>query len=132
MKEDWEAAIRRGDLPQVRSLIEQGVDVNAKDSHGQTTLMRASLSGQSELVRALVAQGADLNATTKYKLSALMLAVINGHTEVVQSLAAAGADLGIRGGKSAAGFYGKTALDLAQYGQKTPTIELLRDGGAAE
>ena len=116
MKEDWEAAISRGNLPQVRSLLEQSVDVNAKDSHGQTALMRASLSGQSELVRALGAQGADLNVTAKYNLSALMLAVINGSAEVVQTLAAAGADLGIPGGKGAAGFYGKTALDLARYG----------------
>jgi ankyrin repeat protein len=115
MEKRWEQAAQAGDEQAARRMIGEGVEVNAKDRYGQTTLMIAAIRGHTELVRLLVQSGAELNTTAKYHLSALMLAVINGHAEIVRILAEAGADAQIRG-TGAPGFWGKTALDLASEG----------------
>ena len=108
----WEKAIKRGDAPIARDLLDRGADVNARDRHGQTAVMLAAHAGYREVVETLVAHGADLNVTAKFGLSALMLAIISGHEEVARFLARAGANLSLRG-TGAPGFAGKTAYDLA-------------------
>lgn len=107
----WERALRDGDLPAVEAGLRAGLDVNARDSYGQTPLMLASLHGHTAVVSVLIAHGADLDVTAKFGLSALMLAVVNGHEETARVLVRAGADPGIRG-SGAPGFAGKTAYDL--------------------
>lgn len=94
--------------------------------------MRASKLGRTRLVRLLAEYGAELDATAKFNLSALMPAVINGHTDIVRTLIEAGSDLGIRGGKAAAGFSGKTALAPAHHAESTSIIKLLGGAGAPE
>ncbi len=112
MEKAWEGAVIRGDVETARQLLRSGVDVNARDRHGQTALMLAAHRGYREMVEALVEGGADLNLTAKYNLSALMLAVTAGHVGVARLLVRAGADLRVRG-SGAPGFAGKTAHDLA-------------------
>ena len=108
----WEDAIKRGDVANVRDLLERGIDVDARDRYGQTGLMLAAHAGHGEVVATLIDHRANLNITAKFGLSALMLAVIAGHTEIAHLLARAGSDLSIRG-TGAPGFAGKTAYDLA-------------------
>jgi ankyrin repeat protein len=108
----WEEALLAGDLPALGRQLEAGVDVDARDRHGQTGLMVAAMRGDTETVRWLVAHGASLDRVAKFRLSALMLAVVNGHAEVARILVAAGSDLTLRG-SGAPGFAGKRALDLA-------------------
>jgi ankyrin repeat protein len=112
MDAGWEDAIKRGDVQDVRDLLDRGTDVDARDRHGQTALMLAAHAGHREVVEALIAHRANLNTTAKYGLSALMLAIIAGHAEVVRLLTDAGTDLSVRG-TGAPGFAGKTAYDLA-------------------
>jgi ankyrin repeat protein len=112
MDAGWENAIKRGDVEDVRDLLDRGADVDARDCHGQTALMLAAHAGHREVVKALIAHRADLNTTAKYGLSALMLALVAGHAEVVRLLADAGADLTLRG-TGAPGLADKTAYDLA-------------------
>ncbi len=112
MDSAWEDASKRGDLRIIRNLVEQGMDVNARDGFGQTALMLAAHHGHDAVVETLIAHGADLNVTAKYGLSALMLAVVAGHAQVARRLAKAGADLSLRG-TGAPGFNDKTAHDLA-------------------
>jgi ankyrin repeat protein len=112
MDAGWEVAIKRGDVQDVRNLLDRGADVDARDRHGQTALMLAAHAGRRDVVEALIAHGANLNTTAKYGLSALMLALIAGHTQVARLLADAGTDLSLRG-TGAPGFAGKTACDLA-------------------
>lgn len=125
MKKEWETAIRSGDLEQVRSLIEAGIDIDSRDRHGQTALMVASARGHAEIVRLLLERGAALNSTAKYRLSALMLAVINGHTVIVRMLVEAGADQEIRG-TGAPGFWNKTALVLAESAGREDIVAILK------
>ena len=112
MDNRWEDAIRRGDIQDVRELLDQGRDVEARDRHGQTALMLAAHGGHREVVEALVAHQANLNTSAKYGLNALMLALIAGHEQVARLLANAGTDLSMRA-TGAPGFSGKTAYDLA-------------------
>ena len=125
MNTDWEEAIVQGDATKVKLLLAQGADVNARDSYGQTALMRAAHKGDYQVAVFLVEHGADLDVTAKYNLSALMLAVIGGHTEVVRILVEAGADLHIRGSKAVPGFYGKTALALARDAGRSTIVQVL-------
>ena len=120
----WEDAIKHGDIQIVRDLLEQGIDVDARDRHGQTALMLAAHAGHREVVEALVAHRANLNVAAKFGLSALMLAVVAGHADVAHALAKAGADLSLRG-SGAPGFAGKTASDLAlERGMRELSAEL--------
>jgi ankyrin repeat protein len=112
MDAGWEDAIKRGDVQDVRDLLDRGTDVNARDRHGQTALMLAAHAGHREVVETLIAHRPNLNTTAKYGLSALMLALVAGHAEVARLLANAGTDLSLRG-TGAPGFAGKTAYDLA-------------------
>jgi ankyrin repeat protein len=112
VKAAWEAAIRQADSQAVRELLDRGIDVDARDPHGQTGLMLAAHAGHREVVETLLAHGAKPNITAKFGLTALMLAVIAGHAEVARLLARAGTDLSVRG-TGAPGFAGKTAHDLA-------------------
>ena len=108
----WEDAVNRGDVQDVRNLLDQGADIDARNRHGQTALMLAAHAGHREVVAVLVAHRANLNTTGKYGLSALMLALVAGHVEVARLLADAGTDLSLRG-TGVPGFTGKTAYDLA-------------------
>jgi hypothetical protein len=108
----WDEAVARGDVAAVRQLLAAGLEIDARDHHGQTALMRAAHLGHLALVEALVAGGADLDATAKYRLSALMLAIIAGHAAIARVLARAGSDLA-HTASGAPGFAGRTAWDLA-------------------
>jgi ankyrin repeat protein len=112
MLQAWSDVVTTGDVNAARRMVEEGVDVNAKDRYGQTALMLAALHGHTGLVELLIAQGADLDVTAKFGLSALMLAVVGGHTATASMLTRAGADLRLVG-TGAPGFAGKTAYDLA-------------------
>lgn len=61
-KTDLQLSASKGDIKTVKSLITEGVDVDAKDNEGLTALMSASFKGHIEVVKALLAAGADINA----------------------------------------------------------------------
>jgi uncharacterized protein len=124
MHASWDDASKRGDRQIILALLEQGADVDARDRHGQTALMRAAHAGHREVVEILVSSRADLNITAKYGLSALMLAIVAGHAEIAHLLARAGADPSLRG-TGAPGFANKTAYDLAlERGMRELSAEL--------
>jgi ankyrin repeat protein len=127
MDQKWEQAVRRGDLEVLKQLL-VGVDINARDHHGQTALMIAAQSGHADVVTFLAEHGAEVDHTANYGLSALMLAVIQGHVEIVRTLMLVGADLSIRG-TGAPGFAGKTALDLATAQGRADIVDLLKGRG---
>jgi hypothetical protein len=52
----------KDDAEQLRRLIEQGADVNARSRDGLTPLIMASLKGKTTVVKLLVEYGADVNA----------------------------------------------------------------------
>jgi len=126
MNLQWLDATNRGDLVQVRALLDAGADIDALDRHGQTALMNAAHRGDAELVQVLVDRGAGLNHTAKHRLTALMLAVIADRADVVRVLVSAGADRTIQG---STGQFACTPLEYAQQHGKEHLVDMLRDDG---
>ena len=130
LRSEWEEAVLRGCVDELQRLVDCGIDINARNQKGQTTLMLAAAEGQAPVVTWLVTRGAALDQKAKYGLSALMLAVVRGHADVVRELAHAGANVSLRG-TGPPGFSGKTALDLAVARGDLEMIEILRSAAAA-
>jgi uncharacterized protein len=124
MTREWEEAVHRGALDDLKELAERGADINARDHHHQTALMLAATEGHTAVVEWLVRRGAALDHAAKYGLSALMLAVVRGHGEIVRVLTDAGADVTLRG-SGAPGFAGLAALDLAVARNDREMIDVL-------
>lgn len=88
-------ACKKGDLAEVKSLIERGADANESDFGGFTCLHEAALAGHNEIVEFLIEKGANVN---KQALefgdfeTPLMDAAENKHIETVKILLKHGAD----------------------------------------
>lgn len=78
----------------VRTLIENGADVNLQNSKGATALMTASMKGHKDVVRILIENGADVNARLSKGKTALDVAIKSGYYGVVRILKDAGAKTG--------------------------------------
>jgi peptidoglycan/LPS O-acetylase OafA/YrhL len=104
----WKACVM-GDPDRVKSLLEDGVDVNAPDpTLGLTPLGYAALFGRDEIVRLLLDQGADANRRHQDGGTPLHGAAFLGRVQIVRDLLQAGADPQVRNER------GETALDLTE------------------
>ena len=90
------AAVRSGQLSQVKALIAAGVDLNETDSYRNTALIAAVRSGQLDQVKALIAAGVDLNKTDRYGNTALHWAYLYREVEILIALLEAGADFKVK------------------------------------
>src|ERR1039458_4196286 len=109
MSTDLLKAAKCGDAETVRTLLAEGVDVNAEDEYYETALIMASEAGHLGVVLALLAQDADVDTENKDGYTALMTA----------SLLAKGADVNVEDED------GMTALDAAQQGGHAKVSALL-------
>ncbi|MBI5892070.1 MAG: ankyrin repeat domain-containing protein [Deltaproteobacteria bacterium] len=86
-------AAESGDINAVKRLLNEGADVNAKDSNNWTALTEAARDGNTEIVKLLIEKGADVHAKAYKGYSALMVAALGGNTEIVKLLIEKGADI---------------------------------------
>jgi ankyrin repeat protein len=87
-------AIRQGNAPIVRLLIERGASpAMLVDSSGYTALHQAATYGYSEVIQVLIDAGADVNAKTKYGSTPATIAVSYAYDEVARRLIQAGASV---------------------------------------
>jgi Ankyrin repeats (3 copies) len=84
-------AAESGDADEVLRLLPRVVDINARNRHGMTALMKAAFFGHEPVVRVLLEHGADPNLTRNDSFTALALAAFFGHVETVKTLIAFGA-----------------------------------------
>src|SRR5687768_9295465 len=78
-------AARTGDLPAVRTLLQQGADVNAAGGDGMTALHWAAERGDVEMTRVLLSARADVTRGTRIGgYTALHVASRGGHTAVAR------------------------------------------------
>ena len=89
--EELSCAAESGDVEEVARLLPRVVDLNARNRHGTTVLMKAARGGHADIVRLLLEHGADPNVTRNDKFTALALAAFFGHTETVKTLMEFGA-----------------------------------------
>ena len=84
-------AVRAGDLPSARVLVEAGADVDDTDAWGVSAAVLAAHGGHRELLEYLLENGADPNAADA-GFAALHDAVMRNDTRMVAALLAHGAD----------------------------------------
>jgi ankyrin repeat protein len=97
LNEDLWDAVRRGDTPAVKTLLDKGADANAKWRYEQTPLFKAAERGDVEIARMLLEHGADATVRdTFYRATPITWASDKGHVEVVRLLLDKGA--GANGG----------------------------------
>jgi TonB family protein len=119
-------AARDGERSNVTALLDQGVDISAKDSYGWTALIYASAKGDASIVKALLVKGADINAKATDGFTALQAAANYGHKSVVKLLLEKGADVNAEDNN------GASALASAMRKRDTGMIEILKKAGAVE
>ena len=99
-RELWRIA-ETGEIEELEAVLSRA-DINARNEHGMTALMRAAYHGRVEMVRVLLQHGADPNVTRNDNFTALSLAAFFGHAEIVEILMGHGAktDVATRFGTS--------------------------------
>ena len=113
-----------GDTVAVRTMIQQGADVNAVAADGTTALHWIVRADDLELAALLIQAGAHVNVADRYGVTPLALACANGNAAMVRKLLEAGANA------NAADGAGETVLMTAAKIGNTDVLELLLDHGA--
>ena len=117
-------AAEKGDVALVKSLIQEGADLNARNKDGDTSLNIAARNGRTGVAEALIKAGADVQVKDSHGWSPLLDAALFGGTDLIQRLISAGADVNAKGNQ------GETALMLAAFGGRSEVVRVLIEAGA--
>jgi uncharacterized protein len=85
-------AVKNGDIPTARRLLQQGAAINVSEMDGSTALHWAVESDDAEMTRLLLKAGADAKRANRYGITPLHLAAVNGNAAVMRDLLDAGAN----------------------------------------
>jgi ankyrin repeat protein len=89
---DLLTAAKKGRTDTVKTLLDNGAEVNAKNNYGgQMALMDAAETGHTDIMKVLLEKDADINAKDNRGRTALMWAAKNTDTKIVELLKLAGA-----------------------------------------
>lgn len=117
-------AIRTRNTSEVKNLLHEGADANARDRNGMTPLVQAAIVDSADAVLLLLEEGADVNAKANDGMTALFWAASSGYTNIVRTLLKKGADVN---GKNNSGW---TALMSATNLGHEETVRALLEKGA--
>ncbi|MBO0999769.1 ankyrin repeat domain-containing protein [Bacillus sp. SD075] len=114
-------AVERKETERIRSLIEQGADIDTQDSEGRTATMIATYNNDVETAKILLEEGADVNIQDDMKNSPFLYAGAEGYLDILKLAIEAGAD------PSITNRYGGTALiPASEHGYVEVIKELLK------
>lgn len=118
-------AAEKRDYGALRTMLEEGIDVNAAQPDGMTALHWAAHLDDLEAAKLL--RSANPNTTNRYGVTPLVSACRNGSTEMVEQLLAQGADpnTAVRGGET-------VLMTAARTGNVGPVKALLSRGANVE
>mmetsp|Transcript_33528 Transcript_33528/g.52176 ORF Transcript_33528/g.52176 Transcript_33528/m.52176 type:complete len:201 (-) Transcript_33528:130-732(-) len=102
-----EDAVLKGSLSCLRSLIQQGADVNDHNAYRLSPLSLASRAGRLDMVQSLLEGGAHATTQTLNGYTPLHFAAARGHDDIAETLILSGADVQARD------FEGREPFDLA-------------------
>ncbi|WLP95544.1 ankyrin repeat domain-containing protein [Psychrobacter sp. M13] len=130
----WFDAVKKGDLPTVRYMVESGQNLEAKDTGnlGQTALGWAAFIGYEDMVDYLIDQDASLQATDKGDVyNVLKSAALGKNTNVVKKVynlldASEGVDLNDQTRESD----GETLIMVSASNNRLETVKYLLSKGA--
>jgi hypothetical protein len=110
-----------GHIEAVRLLIENGANLNEKDSYGDTPLHCATCKGQIDIVRLLIERGACVNAKNLHGIRPLHYATAEGYIDIARFLIQNGASIIKKD------YYDRTPLHYATYYKHAKTVALFHD-----
>ncbi|MGG0287716.1 ankyrin repeat domain-containing protein [Peribacillus butanolivorans] len=120
MNEQLIQAAERKETETIKRLIEEGVDINTKDSEGRTATMIATYNNDVETTKVLIKAGADVNIQDNMKNNPFLYAGAEGYVEILKLTIEAGAD------PAMINRYGGTALiPASEHGHIDAIKELL-------
>lgn len=117
-------AAKRADEAVMKRLLEDGVDVEARDRYGSTPLFYAVANGLQHIVQLLLENGANIAAKDSRNSTPLQKAALKGHEPTVKMLLERGADT------DAADVFGQTPLFAAAFAGFEAIAKLLLEKGA--
>jgi uncharacterized protein len=85
-------AVKEGNLPSVKRLLQQHKNPNDAEADGTTGLYWGIQENRADIVQALIAAGADVNAKNQYGITPLAWALTNGNAGIAKQLLSAGAN----------------------------------------
>ncbi|KAB8273573.1 ankyrin repeat-containing domain protein [Aspergillus minisclerotigenes] len=109
----------------VKWLIENGAELESKDTNNQTPLSHAAENGHEIVCKLLLEGGAELESKDSYDRTPLSYAAINGHEAVSKLLLESGAELESKDS------YDRTPLSHAAVNGHEAVCKLLLENGAA-
>ena len=86
-------AAAHGDIPALRLALQDGAQINARDSASETALIRAAREGRLVMVEILLGAGASLDLQDREGRTALARAALGGFIDIVSMLIRSGADI---------------------------------------
>jgi ankyrin repeat protein len=90
---EWAWTPRGGHKEMIELLLQEGLEIDAKNVEGRTALLAAVIEGHELLVRLLLDKGADINTTDEYGQTALHWAASNMNEPMLGIFLENGADV---------------------------------------
>lgn len=113
-------AAERKETETIKRLVEEGIDINTKDSEGRTAIMIATYNNDVDTAKVLIKAGADVNIQDNLKNNPFLYAGAEGYVEILKLAIGSGADPTITNR------YGGTALiPASEHGYVDVIKELL-------